>query len=233
MTLKVNVMHIAKRRDSDRPAALLKGVALGALLLSLTARATTPVPSTTTEADPRRDAAVTAIETVLPSVVNIATETVVEHHDFYEQLFRDYYGAPRQERSVSLGSGVIIDEEGYLLTNFHVVSRASRVQVKLWDGREYDAQPLIATPGSDVALLKIKSKPGEKFRPSASQRMMTCCSARPSWPWATPSAWEVLSQKGFSARATAVPPQEANRSRSRIGSRQMPRSTRATAAARW
>ncbi|MCX6883520.1 MAG: trypsin-like peptidase domain-containing protein [Verrucomicrobia bacterium] len=164
MTLKVNVMHIAKTRDSDRPAALLKGVALGALLLSLTARATTPVPSTTTEADPRRDAAVTAIETVLPSVVNIATETVVEHHDFYEQLFRDYYGAPRQERSVSLGSGVIIDEEGYLLTNFHVVSRASRVQVKLWDGREYDAQPLIATPGSDVALLKIKSKPGEKFK---------------------------------------------------------------------
>ncbi|HWH71922.1 MAG TPA: PDZ domain-containing protein, partial [Candidatus Sulfotelmatobacter sp.] len=42
--------------------------------------------------------------------------------------------------------------------------RASRIQVKLWDGREYEADPLVATAGSDVALLKIRAKPGEKFK---------------------------------------------------------------------
>ena len=43
----------------------------------------------------------------MPCVVNIATETVIEHHDFYEDLLRQFYGArPRQEKYISLGSGV-------------------------------------------------------------------------------------------------------------------------------
>jgi len=120
------------------------------------------------EADVRRDSTVAAIEQVMPSVVNIATETIIQHHDYYEDLLRQFYGwpgvAPRSQRSISLGSGVIIDEDGYLLTNFHVVQRASRIQVKLWNGKEYEAEPKLARPGSDVALLKIKAKPGEKFK---------------------------------------------------------------------
>jgi S1-C subfamily serine protease len=121
-----------------------------------------------TDPDIRRDATVIAIEKVLPSVVNIATETVIEYHEWYDTMLRQFYGWPRtplhQEKSVSLGSGVLIDEDGYVLTNLHVVRRASRIQVKLWDGREYDAEPLVATPGSDVALLKLKTRPGEKFK---------------------------------------------------------------------
>ncbi len=124
-----------------------------------------PMHAAAPESDIRRDATVMAIEKLMPSVVNIATETVVEQHDFYETLLREFYGVrPRQQTSISLGSGVIIDEDGYLLTNYHVVSRATRVQVKLWDGREFEAEPLIATPGSDVALLRIKAKAGEKFK---------------------------------------------------------------------
>jgi len=118
------------------------------------------------DADVRRDAAVIATEQVLPSVVNIATETVIEYHDWYDDLLRRFYGwsgrPVREEKS--LGSGVIIDEEGYVLTNDHVVRRATRVQVKLWDGREYEAEPIVATEGSDVALLKLKAKPGERFK---------------------------------------------------------------------
>ena len=115
--------------------------------------------------DIRRGATVEAIDRVLPSVVNIATETVIEYHDWYDELLREYYGRPpRQARSISLGSGVIIDDEGYVLTNFHVVRRASRIQVKLWDGREYDADPIVATTASDVALLKLRCKPDEKFK---------------------------------------------------------------------
>jgi len=120
------------------------------------------------ETDVRRDSTVAAIEQVMPSVVNIATETIIQRHDYYEDLLRQFYGwpgiAPRPQRSISLGSGVIIDEDGYLLTNFHVVERASRIQVKLWNGKEYEAEPKLARPGSDVALLKIKAKPGEKFK---------------------------------------------------------------------
>jgi S1-C subfamily serine protease len=120
------------------------------------------------EPDVRRDAAVIAIEKVMPSVVNIATETVIQYHDWYDELLQQFYGwgrSPlRQQKSISLGSGVIIDSEGYVLTNFHVVRRASRIQVKLWDGREYDADPVVATEGSDIALLKVRAKPGEKFK---------------------------------------------------------------------
>jgi S1-C subfamily serine protease len=119
------------------------------------------------ETDIRRDATVAAVEQVMPCVVNIATETVIEYHDFYEDLLRQFYGwtgAPHQEKSISLGSGVIIDEDGYVLTNLHVIRRASRIQVKLWDSREYEADPVAGTLGSDVALVKIRSKPGEKFK---------------------------------------------------------------------
>lgn len=113
--------------------------------------------------DIRRDATVNAIEQVLPCVVNIATESVVEYHDFYDALLRQFYGAQPRTR-VDLGSGVIIDEEGYVLTNFHVVRRATRIQVKLWDGREFEADPIVATDASDVALIKIRIKPGQKFK---------------------------------------------------------------------
>jgi serine protease Do len=127
-----------------------------------------PTGARADEPDIRKDATVIAIEKVLPSVVNIATETVREYHEWYDTMLREFYGWPRtpvhQEKSVSLGSGVIIDPDGYVLTNLHVVRRASRIQVKLWDGREYDAEPLVATAGSDVALLKLKTKPGEKFK---------------------------------------------------------------------
>jgi len=128
--------------------------------------ATTRLAGGAAEADVRRDAAVLATEQVLPSVVNIATESVIEYHEWYDDLLRRFYGrqgSPMREEQ-SLGSGVIIDDEGYVLTNYHVVRRATRIQVKLWDGREYEAEQIVATEGTDVALLKLKSKPGEKFK---------------------------------------------------------------------
>ena len=143
-------------------------VVSAAALLVLTAQGAGASSLEAAEADVRRDAAVNAIEKVMPSVVNIATETVIQYHDWYDELLRQFYGwgrtPVRQQKSISLGSGVIIDDEGYVLTNFHVVRRANRIQVKLWDGREYDADPVVTTEGSDIALLKLRSKPGEKFK---------------------------------------------------------------------
>jgi serine protease Do len=119
------------------------------------------------EPDPRRDVIVDAVQRVMPSVVNIATETVVSIRDPLENLFREFFDPYHRNRppnaQYSLGSGVIIDEEGFVLTNFHVVGHASRVWVKLADGREYEADKLVGTSATDVALVKIRAKKGEKF----------------------------------------------------------------------
>jgi len=131
-----------------------------------------PLPAAAPRAAPapdvRRDATVEAIEKVMPGVVNIATEEIVEYRDPYESMFREFWGPYYRRRQpnaqYSLGSGVIIDEDGYVLTNLHVVRRANRVWVKLADGREFQAQPIVGTSRSDVALLKLITTNNEKFQ---------------------------------------------------------------------
>jgi serine protease Do len=125
----------------------------------------------TAEVDVRRDAAVEATERVMPSVVNIQTETIVEYSDPFDALLREFWGPYYRRRppntEYSLGSGVIIHEDGYVLTNLHVVRRANRIKVKVFDGnqfKDYEAEPIVGTTRSDVALLKLKTKPGERFR---------------------------------------------------------------------
>lgn len=119
--------------------------------------------------DIRRDATVEAIDRVMPCVVNIRTETVVERSDPFERLLQDFWGPYYRRRNTtettySLGSGVIIDEDGWVLTNFHVINRATRVFVRLADGREFEADRIVGTSFSDVALLKLKNPKNEKFR---------------------------------------------------------------------
>jgi serine protease Do len=128
----------------------------------------------TPPADPRRDATVETVARVMPSVVNIATETLVEVRDPFEAMLRDYWGPYYRRRpptaTYSLGSGVIIDEAGYVITNDHVVRRATRVTVTLAEeggGKEYEAEVVRGTSRSDVAVLKLKAPAGEKFRAAA------------------------------------------------------------------
>ncbi|HWD20374.1 MAG TPA: trypsin-like peptidase domain-containing protein [Verrucomicrobiae bacterium] len=122
------------------------------------------------EPDVRRDAVVQAVAETLPSVVNVATETVVQSRDPFDEFFRQFYHTrPRSEVSSSIGSGVIISPDGYLLTNLHVVNRATRIQVKLSDeagGGIYDVEPVFsAVSHTDVAVLKIiPHEKGEKFK---------------------------------------------------------------------
>jgi len=116
------------------------------------------------DVNPRRDAVVSAVETAMPSVVNIATETIVFRNNSMDDIFSEFFGYRRGYKSGSVGSGVIIDEAGYILTSFHVIERATRVQVKLNDGREFEAEPVMYASGrSDIALLKIVTGKPEKF----------------------------------------------------------------------
>jgi serine protease Do len=158
----------AGRMNMQRPHFICLRLARWAAagLLALPALAAAPALA---ESDIRRDAIVNVVEQVMPCVVNVATESIVESRDSFDDLWRRFYGYPTQPRVRSaLGSGVIISDDGYLLTNLHVVKRANRIQVQLSDaagGGVYDVQPVyVGTTKIDVALLKIiPKKKGEKF----------------------------------------------------------------------
>jgi serine protease Do len=126
------------------------------------------IPSQPADApDIRRDATVTAVEATMPSVVNISAKTVVQRRGYFYDWWRDNWAPFYQELppQMSAGSGVIIDEEGYVVTNVHVVQDANEITVKLSDGRVLPAEVLAGTRRSDVALLKIQGNAGEKFKP--------------------------------------------------------------------
>jgi serine protease Do len=153
-------LRMERRRQWWLPVALLAGCALP----WAAGAASQPV-----ETDIRRDATVLAVEKVLPSVVNIATETIVPQQDYYEDTYRQFWDPYHRllppHSQYSLGSGVVIDEEGYLLTNDHVVRRADKIAVKFCTGTNiYTATVVKSDPKSDVALLKLDARPGEKFK---------------------------------------------------------------------
>jgi len=95
-------------------------------------------------------------ESVRPAVVSIASTEVVQissnNQSMFDKLFR---GKSREFRQQSLGSGVIIDERGYILTNSHVVKNDDRLLVKLWDKREAKGTLIKREESTDIALVKI------------------------------------------------------------------------------
>ncbi len=136
-----------------RPPVLL---ALGALLA---------VPAGADDPFLRRTATVEAVERVGPSVVNITTEQVARRRrspfrgdPFFDRFFRDFFEPRLRQRAQSLGSGVVIDDSGHVLTNEHVIARADLIRVTLADGREFEAELVGADPNNDLAVLRLKTK---------------------------------------------------------------------------
>ena len=131
------------------------------ILSAFSVRAAAPVEDASSEA--ARDPVVLAVQKVLPTVVNISTERIVERefNDPFEDLFRQFFNQPRRSRVQgvqSLGSGVIVDEDGWIITNWHVVQRATKINVILADGSHYDAQYVSGDDKNDLALLRIQAK---------------------------------------------------------------------------
>jgi serine protease Do len=110
------------------------------------------------------------VKEVLPSVVNISSSKVVRTPNQFAEgmpddpLFRQFFGkqfgrgpaVPEKRREQSLGSGVIVSPEGYVLTNNHVVDGATDVKVTLADKRELKAKIIGTDPKTDVAVLKLE-----------------------------------------------------------------------------
>lgn len=128
-------------------------------------------PARAAEAAPAGSARITPIVTAaqmaLPCVVNIGTEQMVRVYDPFDAFFNEFFGghAKLQKEAIPLGSGVIVDTGGLVLTNHHVVARASRLMIKLYDGNTYDATLVASDATHDMALLQLKTVPqNEKLR---------------------------------------------------------------------
>jgi serine protease Do len=132
------------------------------------------------ESSPQRAAAAnlsegfsSVLEPLLPAVVNISTSKVVkapkgggqnpfEDDPFFRQFFGNPNGGgggqeqePREQKEHSLGSGVIVSADGYIMTNNHVVDGATDVEVSLMDKRQFKAKVVGTDPRTDIAVLKI------------------------------------------------------------------------------
>jgi serine protease Do len=169
-------MTVQKSVLLSKPAVLVAGLVLGASSLAIAhsaqkvvAKVETNPPATVKLADssegPSRNSYAPMLKNVLPSVVNISSSKVVkadrqmsQMDPFFRQFFGDNDGpnqVPKDRREKSLGSGVIVSPEGYILTNNHVVDGATEVKVTLADKREYDAKIIGTDPKTDIAVLKI------------------------------------------------------------------------------
>jgi Do/DeqQ family serine protease len=105
------------------------------------------------------------VQHVAPAVVNVYAQHVVANNNPFlaDPFFRQFFGGmPRQQVERSLGSGVIVDPSGLVVTNYHVIADASEIKVALADKRELDADIVLKDERGDLAVLRIKGT-SEKF----------------------------------------------------------------------
>src|SRR5512146_1972371 len=106
-----------------------------------------------------------------PSVVNISTTRVIKSREeapfdlFDDPFFRRFFGdqfphpnIPKEHKEQSLGSGVIVSDDGYIVTNNHVIEKAQEIKVLLLNKKDYTAKLVGADPKTDIAVIKIDAK---------------------------------------------------------------------------
>jgi serine protease Do len=157
---------------------LVLGVALG---IGLSARfdwlpiasSQAPAPTALPLSGPTPPDFVSVVKAATPAVVNISTTRTVRtgagklpapfmddpffRHFFGEEFFRRFQ-IPRERREASLGSGVIVSPDGYIVTNNHVIAKADQIKVLLADKREFTGKVVGTDPKSDIAVVKIEAK---------------------------------------------------------------------------
>jgi Do/DeqQ family serine protease len=149
---------------------------LTALLLFASDPDCRPVAAQEAVGGSRRTGVVEVVERLSPSVVNISTDIYesrpanpffgMPRDPLFDEFFNRFFGAPGERRfhRQSLGSGLLVDAKGHILTNHHVILRASEIHVTLVSAKEYKAELVGSDPGSDLAVLKIE--PEEDLQPA-------------------------------------------------------------------
>lgn len=152
--------------------AILLGILIGACAQRLPQSGTAPVANVQAQSQIRNSDDLKRLSStyaqiaklVTPAVVNINSTQIVRgrvlRDPFFEFFGDDSFGGMRREpdrRAQSLGSGVLVDKSGIILTNHHVIANASEIRVTLSDQRHFTAQLIGSDPASDVAVLKIKA----------------------------------------------------------------------------
>src|ERR1700726_2112297 len=107
------------------------------------------------------------VQRVQPAVVNVYAAKMVQNRNplLDDPIFRRFFGVPGQQPEQmqrSLGSGVMVDPSGLVVTNVHVIEGADEVKVSLSDKREFEAEIVLKDPRSDLAILRLKDAK-EKF----------------------------------------------------------------------
>lgn len=121
------------------------------------------------------------VKQALPAVVNISATKVVRTdmrggmdpsmRDFFGNRFGSPFGAPPEQRQSGSGSGVIVRADGYILTNHHVIDKATDIRVALSDKRELKAKVVGSDPKTDIAVLKVEEKNLPTLRLGDSSRL--------------------------------------------------------------
>jgi Do/DeqQ family serine protease len=107
------------------------------------------------------------VQRVQPAVVNVYAAKIVQNRNPFldDPIFRRFFGLPggqQEQMQRSLGSGVMVDPSGLVVTNVHVIEGADQVKVSLSDKREFEAEIMLKDPRSDLAVLRLKDV-HEKF----------------------------------------------------------------------
>jgi Do/DeqQ family serine protease len=147
-----------------------------ALMGAGVARAETAVPQSRAEV---QLSFAPVVKKTAPAVVNVYAQRIEKEREsglladpFFRRFFGEdgNFGRPRERVANSLGSGVIVDPRGYIVTNNHVIAGGSDIRVVLSDKREFEAKLLLADERTDLAVLKIEAKdedlPALKFSDS-------------------------------------------------------------------
>ncbi|MDD5434802.1 MAG: DegQ family serine endoprotease [Nitrospira sp.] len=175
----IDTKKVSKEKLAVAVILVFAGVIVGVVLsanfgwISLGQAKVEPIsPKVTEHLEATEKAFVEISKRVVPSVVNISTTKISRGNEgnqlspfFQDPFFRRFFGdeffrdheMPKRHKEQALGSGVIVSEDGYIITNNHVVSGADEIKVVLSDKREFTGKVVGADPKTDVAVIKIKA----------------------------------------------------------------------------